>query len=346
MESAIAQHLRCPRMLSRRVADDYTPPYEAYSGRLSPSVTEVVMGYLGVQSRGDAARPRALEALRALADQLGLEHGAVHHELTEYRDEAGYDNFIIVAYWNRAAVFEQWLSSPAVADWWQSDGRLDEGLGYFREIAIPRAEQLETLYAFRGELPGVGAMAQHISEPIQEHGYWGAMRDRVPASQSDRMTPSGKLSRRPSHGVRVSIAGHDNLCLIRSGQDWSDCDPEERALYLEQMEPTLRSGMDFLRDQGREVGCYSNRYVQLIGRDGTRLDKSFVVGHWHSMERLERWAESHPSHLRIFVTFMGVVANFQKLRLYHEVSVCAAAGQRYDYINCHPATGLMRDAAG
>jgi len=39
-----------------------------------------------------------------------------------------------------------------------------------------------------------------------------------------------------------------------------------------------------------------------------------------------------------------VIAGLQKLRLYHEVLVVDAADQHYEYINCHPHSGLMRDA--
>jgi len=35
--------------------------------------------------------------------------------------------------------------------------------------------------------------------------------------------------------------------------------------------------------------------------------------------------------------------NFQlKLRLYHEVTVARANEQFYEYLNCHPQTGLLR----
>ena len=42
-----------------------------------------------------------------------------------------------------------------------------------------------------------------------------------------------------------------NLCLIRSGQDWGDTEADERRMYLRDVEPVLRAGMDFLRDEGR-----------------------------------------------------------------------------------------------
>lgn len=44
--------------------------------------------------------------------------------------------------------------------------------------------------------------------------------------------------------------GHDNIALIRSGQDWADAEADERSLYLDEILPTLQDGMDFLRDNG------------------------------------------------------------------------------------------------
>ena len=266
----------------------------------------------------------------------------------EFRDTEGYDNKIAVAYWDDPATFERWRTNPALADWWNSPERLAEGLGYFREIMAPRAEQFETIYAFQDQFPGVGSIMGGVSGEIEEHGYWGSMRDRFPISQTDRMKPGGSLAVKqgePAAGGRVVISGHDNVCLIRSGQDWEETQGDERELYIEKIEPTLRAGMDFLRTHGGEVGCYSNRYVQFIDLDGRLLEKSFGLGHWRSLDLLERWAESHPTHLRIFVTFMGVATQLAKLRLYHEVSVFDASAQHYEYINCHIGTGLMRDAA-
>ena len=35
-------------------------------------------------------------------------------------------------------------------------------------------------------------------------------------------------------------------------------------MYLGDVEPVLREGMDFLRDQGRAIGCYANRYMSVV----------------------------------------------------------------------------------
>jgi aldoxime dehydratase len=111
------------------------------------------------------------------------------------------------------------------------------------------------------------------------------------------------------------------------------------------MEPILRAGMDFLRDEGQSIGCYANRYMRHIDASGQLLEKSFGLSYWHSLADMERWSESHPTHLAIFGTFMRIVQelNFQlKLRLYHEVTVLDSGQQDFEYVNCHPKTGLMR----
>jgi aldoxime dehydratase len=318
-----------------------------YVGRTGSSLQEVVMGYFGIQYKGEQRRGHALEMLQHIVRSFDVKNGPKHHDLAHFIDSDGYDNLFAVGYWAGIEQHKSWRSSPEIEEWWASDDRLSEGIGYFMEVVSPRAEQFETAYPFRDRLPGVGALMGGISEEIQEHGYWGSARDRFPISQFDRMAPSGALAVKagePGRGGRVVITGHANLCLIRSGQDWTDADGEERQLYLEEMEPTLHAGMDYLRDQGGEVGCYSNRYMRLIDLDGRELEHTYGLSHWRSLERLERWAESHTTHLRIFVKFNSVASSLVKLRLYHEVSVFDAANQYFEYINCHPRTGLMRDA--
>ena len=62
-------------------------------------------------------------------------------------------------------------------------------------------------------------------------------------------------------GARPRVIAKNNPCLIHLGQDWSDTDACERKMYLEDVEPVLREGMDFLRDEGISIGCYANRYT-------------------------------------------------------------------------------------
>ena len=43
MESAIPAHLRTARTRTRRIPDDYCPPYPSYVARHRPAVQQVVM---------------------------------------------------------------------------------------------------------------------------------------------------------------------------------------------------------------------------------------------------------------------------------------------------------------
>lgn len=338
MESSIAKHLICPRTRTRRVDDDYAPLYPAWSARAPQAVTDVVMGYFGVQAGVDEAGTDL-----AFRDMLQLFDGTDapgHVDYARFTDATGAENRIAIAYWSSPAAFARWEASAAVSDWWASDRRLSDGVGYFREVLIPRMEQFETVYSTPDHLEGVGLVMGGVSDVINEHGYWGSMRERIPLSQTDTMSPSGALGREERPG-RVVVQGHQNVAVIRSGQDWTDTQGEERRVYLEDIEPTLRAGMDFLRDAGPAIGCYSNRYVEITDAEGRPIEKSFGVSHWRSLAEMERWAESHPTHLNIFITFLQLAQNVPNLRLYHEVSVLDPAGQRYEYINCHPQTGLM-----
>ena len=146
-------------------------------------------------------------------------------------------------------------------------------------------------------------------------------------------------------GRRQVVRGQDNLCLIRSGQDWSDTDGGERRMYLDEVEPVLRAGMDFLRDDGRTVGCYANRYMRVIDDRGAPVDKSFGMSWWRSLADLDRWAKDHPTHKAIFgqaMKYLSTMGPAARLRLYHEVTVAAADDQHFEYLGCHPGTGLLR----
>lgn len=343
MESAIDAHLQCPRTRTRRVGADYVPPYPAFAARAPQSMTQVVIGYFGVQSNDRAVTRRA--AFSAMTALFDLADGPQHSEAVHYVDAAGYDTDMAIAYWGDTARFQRWLESAAVSGWWSSDDRLGEGVGYFREILAPRDVQYETAYSSPHHPEGVGVVMGRMSGEIVEHGYWGSMRDRIPLSQTDDMAPVGGLCMRREKDGRIIVLGHQNLAVIRSGQDWTETQGEERRIYLEEIEPTLRAGMAFLRDSGADVGCYSNRYVQHVDAHGTPIEKTFGVSHWRSLAHLERWAESHPTHLSIFGTFLKHVPQLPNLRLYHEVSVFDAGAQRYEYIACHPGTGLMAEKA-
>ncbi len=345
MESAIAPHLRCPRSRPKGFEDDFQPPVPAWTAWSDPATERVVMGYFGVQWRAPEAAA-AESAIAAISRQLAAEHGADAIERAHFVDPSGYENLIQIAYWTDLGSYQRFAEAPAVKGWWESPDRETDRAGLFREVFWPRTTHLETLISSADQLDGIARVFGTRSEhDIQEHSYWGSMRDRLPAAQFDELSPAGELGvAAPARSTRVRVAGHDNIAIIRSGQDWSRVAGEELDLYRTEMGPTLRAGMEFLSTQGSGIGCYANRYMMQLDDRGTPCRRSFGLGYWRSLERLEAWAESHPTHVAIFGGFMDMVQALHgklDLRLYHEVVVVKADEQFLEYVGCHPATGML-----
>ena len=338
MESAIPKHLQTARSRHRRVGEDYHPPYPSFVARHKPTVSHVVMAYFGLQYRGDP--PAAATRLLAdIAARFSDGNGPSHWDRATYVDQAGFSNVVSVAYWDNVAPFDAWFA-PAREAW---TGRGSDGVGRFIEVLRPSVARYETLFSSPDRAEGIAVLADGMSSEVQEHAYWGGMRDRIPLSQTSEMAANGKPSLVRDEG-RLRVIAHDNLCLIRSGQDWSDTEASERKMYLEDVEPVLREGMEFLRDQGTSIGCYANRYMQVLGKDGAPIEKSYGQSWWQGISALERWSESHPTHVRIFgaaMKYLSTLGPSAKLRLYHEVTVAAADEQFFEYAGCHPRTGML-----
>lgn len=341
MESAIPSHLRTDRTRTRRIPDDYAPPVPAYVARFKPEVKRVIMAYFGIQYHGDEPAS-ARQALDWIAARFASDEGAMHWDRARYIDEAGFTNIVSVAYWDDHDKFEAWF--PFTRGEWTGEQHLYPEIGRFIEVLSPSVEGYETLFSSLGRAEGVAVLAEAMSGDIQEHAYWGGMRDRIPLSQTDEMAPIG-AALYVRDGFRVHVIPNENLCLIRSGQDWSDAENAEREMYLNDVEPILREGMNFLRDEGKTIGCYANRYMTLLASDGKSLERSYAMSWWKSLAALERWAESHPTHVAIFGAAMKYLMKLgpaAKLRLYHEVTVARANEQFFEYFKCHDRTGMLR----
>lgn len=333
MESAIPAHLTVERSRPTRKSGTFRPPYPSFSARFRPAVQQVVMAYFGVQYASDEPPAVVESALARLAQAVG----PAHRERARYVDEAGYRTIVDIHYWTDPAKFSAWLADH---DFWLAG---DPAAGFFLEVVQPTVERFETLFS-NDRREGVAVAADGLSGEIQEHGYWGGARDRLPLAQTDVLAPSGLVSAKVS-GDLVTVVPGGNLCLIRSGQEWTETAGDERRMYLEEVEPVLRAGMDFLRDEGRSVGCHANRYLRVVAEDGSELDKSFGMSWWRGLEDLETWAESHPTHVAIFRAAMKYLATMgpaARLRLYHEVTVVEQAQARFAYRGCHGRTGLLR----
>lgn len=303
------------------------------------------MACFGIQFRNEAAAATAMQALSLLRGHFAAQDGPGHHDVARGVDTAGYETWVVLAYWREPEAFDRWIKTPSLVQWWEDPAREQEGVGYFREILRPRVTHLETLFSTPDRNEGLAILTQHDGIEVREHAYWGSVRDRLAAAQTDALRADGMLGVNVSpSGTRVRLLPHDHIALIRSGQDWEQTEGLEREIYLHEVRPVLHQAMEFLSTSGLDIGCYANRYLQQMGPDGTLVERTFGLSVWRSLEHLEAWAESHPSHVLIFSTFLKMLQtlNWQlKLRLYHEVMVAGRDEQHFEYVNCHRHTGLL-----
>ena len=351
LEPAISEHLRVERTLPSNLPKDYEPPFPAYSPRFPKHAQDLVMAVIGMQlseAHEDAKthREKLLSFIRGQSENLGPQYW----ELASVVDKAGYLNESVIAYWQTRSDFDSWARKSGFSSWWQ-DLKPDSSVGWFQEVTFPSVDRFETVFSNNNASEGAAHMRESVSGPLQEHVYWGSMRDRLPISQTDRLvgetpTQANNISKLDTRTRRIKAPARENLAIIRSGQDWSDTTPHERKLYVETMHPVLIKGMDFLRDQGSDVGCFDNRFMTVcnVSNPSQATDKTFGLAYFDDLASLEVWAKKHQTHLDIFGRFLQYAGELQgnvSLRLFHEVMVLKPEQQMFEYIGCHRQTGLL-----
>ena len=328
-------------MPRNNMPQSWEPPAPAWQSAWQDRQDPLVTGFFGIQAPGPGLLDAwALPAFSGLHAPFSVERGACV-------DQTGTANHIYICYWRKSA-YEQWWALEANSGWWRNGQRLTEGAGFWREVISMPFDRFETLHSTEGP-HGVGVSADGMDGPILEHGYAGGMRDRIPLSDSDDLRGVPDIGTRlqaqvTDDGQRVLVKPPENFCVIRSGQNWGYCSPEQRAWYLTRLHPVLLEGMRFLRDNPRETNCYSLRFVEKKDEAWGATEQTFGLGYATDVHAFEQWAKSHPTHLAIFDGFLQMVETFGEdlsLRLWHEVTALPNHGCEFEYIACHSDTGLL-----
>ena len=340
LEPAIPEELRLERVCPMSMKQGWTPSYPAYSARFEQSQKYLGMVIFGIQGPNDIHHRAQIHDVgqQLMADTAELD-AVLSCDQAEFIDSANMLNRIIVCYF--AGSQEAHHTADDLGSHWLKNRSSQTALGFYVEQIWPTLDRVETLYS-SDHVQGVANLAVGLSDEIREHGYWGSARDRLPIAQTDLLEPE-RGCRSDGEGI-VEVRDIHNLCLIRSGQDWSATTGEERHMYEEEVEPVLSAGMDFLTHNGAEVGCIANRYGQALNEHGQRLDQSYGMSWWHSMKNLDEWARAHPTHKAIFgvaMRYLGEHGGSGHLKLTHEVFVVDKAQGHFRYLNCHPATGVL-----
>ena len=350
LESAIPENFRQERTLPAKTPPNYQPPYPSYSARWPREAKDLVMAIIGTQheARVHGHSPE-YQKIVTFVEGSPDEWKPRYWEAASVTDNRGYFNEAAICYWQTGADYEAWASQSGFEAWWQ-DLKATPEVGWFQELFSPSLDRFETVFSDNVVPEGAAHMRESISGEIQEHTYWGSMRDRLPASQTDHLVgakPASELaSNSNARSRRIKVPARENLAVIRSGQDWSNTNPHERKLYLDTMHPVLIKGMEFLRDQGDEVGCFDCRFMDVVDKISPEktTDKTFGLAYFDDLKSLEGWSKDHKTHLDIFGRFLQHAAELQNnvsLRLFHEVLVLKPEQQYFEYVGCHSGTGML-----
>ncbi|KAF3052840.1 hypothetical protein E8E11_009039 [Didymella keratinophila] len=348
LEAAIPPHLQKPRTCPISTPPNYHPPFPNYCARFPTNMSHLVMATIGAQYPShDDFTSIATEKIKSFVTSSSS--ASSFWETVSVTDKRGFYNIAIIAYWPSVSDFETRKTESGFGSWWSSTDREHDGHGWFQETLLPSVDRFETVFS-NNEVPeGAANMREKISGEISEHAYWGSMRDRFAAAQDDRLEGEKGAARAEGAtrgGKRARVLGRKNLCIIRSGQDWSATLPAERKLYLENMHPVLIKGMTFPRDEGKSIGCYENNLWDVVDSSTyeANLEKTFGLGFFDDLSSLEYWSKSHQTHIDIFGGFLMYAKklnNVLSLRLFHEIYVLEADQQVFEYVGCHEETGML-----
>lgn len=325
-----------------------TCPHEAdvpwRAARVPEGTGKVAHVIFGIQApSGEQAatyRARLVRLFQAAHGPGTVEHG-------RYTDPQGWHCEVLLAYWLDAVDYEAWSALPEVHGWWQNlPTAASEPVGLWREAMVAPLTRFQ--YG-AGSDHRAGLVTLTGIEPSTKFGYWGGYRDRIPDSVTDKfLSPLSRVPEpvfRDTRGRRLRVVTPDNLCYLREGQGWADAGAAERAIWQEQMEPTVADWVATLRDEPQRTGCLSVRFCREHDvATGQPLERQSQAVFALSLHHVERAARTIPTHLAVKDTFTRMHAEAQfvpGMHVWVEMLILKAGDLVADYVNCHPHTGLL-----
>ena len=318
---------------------------EDYPGRIvrfPNGTTKLVVMVFGVQGPDMVAQSGFVEKCHELAQ---LDNGPGRLERGQTIDSAGVPTSLLIAYWTDPDIARRWWDCSEVANYWQALP-IDKTTGFFFErMTVPH----ERFNYAAGTEDRHGSAAVLPIEASATFGYWGAYRDRLPASKYDAFesdlstvpTPAAK----DTTGRRLGIRIPNNLCYIREGQGWANCGVEERQIWDEQMDGVIDSWVSRLARDPVATGCLSIRDcrehdAQSMGPIDRRTQIAFLL----SLSHIEQAARTDPAHLAVHGAFVKMYAQptfTPRMHVWVEIGVMKSDEIETQYVNCHPMTGLL-----
>ncbi|UKZ93810.1 uncharacterized protein TrAFT101_008718 [Trichoderma asperellum] len=424
------------RELPLNQPENWQVKFPRYMTELPEGVNDISITYIGIQPRHEENPAKGIhtklhahvtsavqrKVVTKIEDWIQQGSGELAPILWEKMYvEAGYDlpdTEIHICYWTDKDVAMAATNSLNLQQLYKSLSLSEqEVVGLWREsFSVPKP-RIETVYSGNDYQPGIASIAGATQVGHKFTGYWGAARDRLPASSHDLFEPEYKLGapnfEKDTKGRIIEGENKVSVAHIRSGQFWERCKDDEREAYESTLEPILREGMTFLEENAEETGdiglrfsrhMVTNRLLQaeetektatlngngntvineltnlvknytgyfngtngtngtnghsstgnnndpdaekfglLVTKDRRRLE-TCSSGFFRSLRDIEAWSSKHKTHHRIFHGAHTHSTKFGKttfkFRSWHEMSALKPGELTFEYINCHPRTGLI-----
>ncbi|KAK1722807.1 hypothetical protein CaCOL14_010334 [Colletotrichum acutatum] len=340
-----------------RRPEGHRPPVPRWQLTLCKDVQKVFTAYIGIQPhRGASDRSTVVkQAVQAVEAWLSTdtEDRPLSTESFNHLDGDDAPNtYVWVCYWDDPEKGEASLQKLDIASVYAKlapEHRMLVGL--WRESFTTPISRLETNYSGLDYLPGLARLPKTGTKEHQLSAYWGAARDRIPASAHDLFEEDGDAKTAKPEDIPVGLGQHltgtnyDNIVHIRSGQFWENCCLEEALSYETELEPTLKAGLGYLWENREKGGAMGLRFLGNRDADGHTKKETCGAGFFMNLSSLEEWSKKHRSHLAIYIGAIKHAKTWgesRKFRTWHEVSVLKRGEATFEYLNCSPVTGVMR----
>ncbi|MFC3052007.1 phenylacetaldoxime dehydratase family protein [Kordiimonas pumila] len=322
--------------------DGYEPTYDAFEPRFASHdyIVLVVFGFEmpDAHSAPGAVKTRLEMCLKAAPQPVIREAGITASSIGPHAEM----HFV---YWKTIADYEAWVKNSGIEEVFGDASLLSGQVGLWREICFLSLDHNETSGSRSEELSGIANIADQMAI-TPHHGYWGSARDRMVAAAEDGLASDAPVQpdATDGKGQRITVQGPENACFIRSSQDLSRANPEQKEMYFSTVKPALMNGLSYLKHNPSVSGCSGVRFVEEVTEAGLKSERSCVTGFFRSFADLENWTHNHPTHHAIMANFINMVQHWQGqpgLHLWHEITVFPKATLYGDYINCSAAGTLM-----